>query len=204
MHHQKTRLLTLVGTMAALTAVLAQLSVPLPGGVALTLQTFAVALCGCVLGPLPGAAAVLAYLALGLCGFPVFAGFRGGPDVLLGPSGGFLWGFLILAALAGAGRRHTKPLSCLLGLLGLAACHFLGVAQYTVLRGAPFRDAAALWESAVAISLPFWIKDAASVLLAIPMAEVLCRRLPWLLPAGRSEKNPPCSYAREKESATDA
>ena len=204
MDHPKTRLLALTGVMTALTAVLAQLSVPLPGGVALTLQTFAAALCGYVLGPRLGAAALFAYLVLGLCGFPVFAGFRGGLDVLLGPSGGFIWGFIFLAALAGTGRRRPLPLSFLLGLLGLAACHLPGVIQYTWLRGAPVRDAAALWESAAVISLPFLLKDAASVLLAIPLAEVLRRRLPWLLPAGRSEKNPPCSYAREKESATDA
>lgn len=68
----------MAGVFAALLVVLSQVSIPLPTGIPVTLQTFAVALCGCVLGPAVGSAAVGVYLALGAVGVPVFAGFSGG------------------------------------------------------------------------------------------------------------------------------
>ncbi len=71
----------------------ARLSVPFYP-VPLTMQTLAVLLVGGILGPRLGVAAVSAYLALGLAGAPVFHGGLGGPAVLLGPTGGYLLGFL--------------------------------------------------------------------------------------------------------------
>lgn len=78
---------------AALIAVCAWISLPVPP-VAVTLQTLAVLLALGVLGGKWGTAAVFLYLAMGIVGLPVFAGFRGGIGALLDATGGFLWGFL--------------------------------------------------------------------------------------------------------------
>jgi len=79
--------------------------------VPLTLQTLAVLLVGGLLGPRLGSTAVLGYLALGMAGAPVFHGGLGGPAVLLGPTGGYLAGFLPAAFLMGVaasqGRRSA-------------------------------------------------------------------------------------------------
>lgn len=77
--------------------------------VPLTMQTLAVLLVGGLLGPRMGVASVASYLVLGLSGAPVFHAGTGGAAVLLGPTGGYLVGFLPAALLMGllAGRAHA-------------------------------------------------------------------------------------------------
>lgn len=83
-------------------ALLAQIRVPLPfTPVPITGQTLAVLLVGAALGSRRGAAAVLLYLAEGLAGLPVFAGGGAGLAHLLGPTGGYLVGFVAAAWVAG-------------------------------------------------------------------------------------------------------
>jgi biotin transport system substrate-specific component len=92
---------------AALTALAAQVSIPVPGSpVPITGQTFAVLLTSAALGPARGVAAQALYLALGLAGLPVFAGAGHGPAVIFGASGGYLVGFIVAAAITGYGARH--------------------------------------------------------------------------------------------------
>jgi biotin transport system substrate-specific component len=91
-------LLALGGSLAI--AASAQIQVPMQP-VPMTMQSLVVLLVGVAYGPRLGAATVLLYLLEGFAGLPVFAGFRGGPAVLAGPTGGFLAGFVPAAALAG-------------------------------------------------------------------------------------------------------
>ncbi len=151
----------MTGVCAALLAVLSQISIPLPTGVPITLQTFAVALCGYILGPALGALSVLVYLALGAIGLPVFAGFSGGIGAFAGMAGGFLWGFLAQAALCGLGMRlQNRILAIALGIAGLLACHVCGVVQFAFLSSTGFLP------SALAVSVPYLVKDILSVALA--------------------------------------
>ncbi len=86
----------------AFTAAAAQLSVRLPyTPVPVTMQTLFVFLSGIVLGPKDGFRAMAAYLALGICGAPVFAGFTFGPAVIAGPTGGYLIMFPAAAIVSG-------------------------------------------------------------------------------------------------------
>lgn len=150
-----------VGVLAAALAVLSQISVPMPSGVPVTLQTFAVALCGCVLGPAMGTAAVGVYLTLGAVGVPVLAGFGGGFGSFLGVTGGFLWGFLPMALLCGLGSRAgNKAVVISLGMAGLLACHLCGVVQFALVMSVSFPQAF------FTVSLPYLIKDVVSVVLA--------------------------------------
>lgn len=92
---------------AALTALAAQVSVPVPGSpVPVTGQTFAVLLTAAALGPARGLAAQALYLVVGLAGLPVFANASHGASVVFGASGGYLVGFLAAAVIAGWGARH--------------------------------------------------------------------------------------------------
>jgi biotin transport system substrate-specific component len=103
---------------AALTALAAQVALPVPGSpVPVTGQTFAVLLTAAALGPLRGLASQGLYLALGLVGLPVFAGAAHGPHVVFGASGGYLVGFLVAAAIVGAGARRGADRSPLRTLL---------------------------------------------------------------------------------------
>lgn len=72
------------------------------GPVPLTMQTFAVAVVGAWLGTRQGVAAVVAYLALGFAGLPVFATPLCGPAALMGPTAGYLVSFPMAAAISGA------------------------------------------------------------------------------------------------------
>lgn len=92
--------IVLVGAGAALTAVLAQVAVPLYP-VPITGQTLAVLLVGATLGAARGALALAVYAVLGIVGLPVFSDFAGGPEVVLGPTGGYILGFIASAALVG-------------------------------------------------------------------------------------------------------
>ncbi len=157
---KKTLRMTLVGVCAALLAVLAQVQIPLPSGIPVTLQTFAVAFVGYLLGARDGTLAVLLYLSLGAAGLPVFSGFSGGIASFFGPAGGYLWGFLPMAALCGAKANGSRAVSLALGVCGLAACHALGAVQYGLLSGA---GAAAAFLTA---SVPYLAKDVLSVVLA--------------------------------------
>ena len=80
------------GMFAAVIAVLSQIAIPLPSGVPVTLQTFAVALAGYTLGMKLGGLSAIVYVLIGAVGVPVFSGFKGGLGSLTGPTGGFIWG----------------------------------------------------------------------------------------------------------------
>ena len=96
-----TRQICRVGISVALLAVFAAITVPL-GPVPFTLQTMALALLPVAIGWRAATCSVALYLLLGAVGLPVFSGFSGGLGHLLGPTGGFLWGFLAGTALGGA------------------------------------------------------------------------------------------------------
>lgn len=85
---------------SALMALLAQLTIPLPV-VPITGQTLGVLLIGAVLGSKRGALAMIAYLAEGAIGLPVFAGGAGSVVVLIGPTAGYLFSYPIAAFVVG-------------------------------------------------------------------------------------------------------
>jgi biotin transport system substrate-specific component len=96
------REVTMAAVFAALTAVGAFLSIPLPfSPVPVTLQTFFTYLAGAVLGSYLGALSQIIYLVLGGIGLPIFAGGKAGFGVLMGPTGGYLIGFIVGAFVIG-------------------------------------------------------------------------------------------------------
>ena len=109
--------LCFIAFFAALIAVCAQIAVPLPGGVPMTLQSWAIALAGLVLGPKNGTLAAVVYVLLGGAGAPVFANFTGGIGVILRPTGGFILSFPLVALLAGLGERTGHTGWTVLGLV---------------------------------------------------------------------------------------
>ena len=160
--------LVLMGLMAALLAVCSWISVPAP--VPFTLQTFAVFLTLLMLPAGKGTLTILAYLLLGAAGLPVFSGFRGGIAALLGPTGGYLTGFLLTGlCCAAAERLGVRSTAGKLPVLaaGLLLCYGAGtiwfVRTYT---GGEMTVSRALglcvW--------PFLLPDAGKLLLAAVIA----------------------------------
>ncbi len=102
-------------------AILAQISIPLPfSPVPITGQTVGVILVGGILGSKRGALSIFCYILEGASGLPVFAQMNAGIHVLVGPTAGYIWGFVIAAFLVGylSEKRMTiKPMFCFLTCL---------------------------------------------------------------------------------------
>jgi len=123
----KKALLVLGGS--ALIAVAAQISVPfIP--VPLTMQTLAILFIGLSFGSRLGAATVIAYLVEGAAGLPVFANGAFGLLPLVGPTAGFLFGFVLMAYVAGLVSERSKNVFVLAGgaLLASTLLYIPGVA----------------------------------------------------------------------------
>lgn len=128
----RARDIALVLAGALLTALCAQISIPVPGSpVPITGQTFAVLLCGAALGANRGAAALGLYAFLGLMGMPFYSDGDSGAQVLFGATGGYIFGFIIAAWVVGflAERQHDRtPVKALpLFLLGTVIMYVCGV-----------------------------------------------------------------------------
>lgn len=145
-----TRDLCYIGLSVAVIAVLAQIALPLPGGVPFSLQTFAVPLVAIVMGAKKGFIAAIVYILLGAVGVRVFAGFSGGLQTLVGPTGGYLLSFPFMALVVGLGADSGSKLKlaiCLaagsilnlsMGTLQLAFVNQLGLIQAFLAGMAPF------------------------------------------------------------------
>lgn len=150
----------LIGLSAtAVVAAAAHVAIPLPfTPVPLTLQPLAVLAVGLALGPVAGFLALIAYLAEGAIGLPVFSpAGPGGMAQLLGPSGGYLMAYPLVAAIAGSAKRlatsgvsnfFSALVTCTLATVLLFASGALWFAQYA------HHSLYATWIGAVAPFLP--------------------------------------------------
>lgn len=163
MKNMSAKKLVYTALFAALIAVFAQIQIPLPGLVPISLATFAVMMCGLLLGWKLGLLAAAVYILLGAVGVPVFSGFRGGVSALLGPTGGYIIGYLPYAAIAGIALQKEKDTflsRCCLLLLGTAVCYILGTAWFIHATGRT------LAESMGMCVFPFLPGDAVKILLS--------------------------------------
>ncbi len=179
-----TRQLVMTGMMTAVIAVMSQIQFPLPSGVPVTMQTFAIALAAYVLGWKYGLVSTAVYTLLGAVGVPVFAGFSGGLSFTVSPAGGYIWGFFLMVFFCGLGMKFPGKLWLGgLSLLGLTGCHVLGCVQLSIVTGLPL-DAAFMAGSA-----PYLIKDIVSMFAAYVVAGVIRRALHAAgVPVGIDEK----------------
>ncbi len=161
---------------AALCCATAPISIPLPGGVPITLQTAAVFLAALLLGPLYGFVAVLVYVLLGAVGLPVFAGFSGGIGSLVGMSGGFIMSWPFAALLAGFiyfkfGRnkkgvvKYAEMIVAM--LLGSVVIYVVGLTQFI------FLTKMSIQASLLACMVPFIPGDLLKMVLVAIIVPVL-------------------------------
>ncbi|MBA2174997.1 biotin transporter BioY [Halobacillus locisalis] len=133
MNQQSEKLRTLVNCsiFAAITAILAQIEIPLPL-VPISGQTLAVGLTATILGSRQGAIAMMVYAAIGAVGVPVFAGFKGGAQVLVGPTGGYIFGFIAAAFITGIILEKTRfnlTMAMLANVIGMVVTLICGTIQ---------------------------------------------------------------------------
>lgn len=176
-----TRKLALCALMAAVICVIAPISIPV-GPISITGGTLALYLTAYLLGGLLGTVSTLVYLLVGFVGLPVFSNYMGGASRLVGPTGGYLVGYLPMMLLAGfaieltlrrfggkgkAGQGIAIALQFLGMALATAVLYAFGTAWYCVQAGVELQGAL---EACVFPFIPFdLIKMAIALLIGVPV-----------------------------------
>ena len=150
----------------AVIAICAWITVNIPIGVVpFTMQTFGVLCAAGILGAKRGTAAVAVYILIGAVGLPVFSGFKGGIGSILGPTGGFILGFLLTALLVGFvvdkfGRKLLIIISAMIA--GVLLCYTVGVVWFMFV----YDSGKGLGGALMTCVVPFLIPDALKILAA--------------------------------------
>ena len=167
--------LTYPAFFAALTAVMSFISIPMPFSlVPITGQTLAVMLTGSILPVRQAYWSMLAYLLIGAVGLPVFSGFSGGLGVLLGPTGGYLIGYLpgvMLIALLKGQNNNLWSLALANSIGGIGIVYLLGITWLSLVTGIGFQKAI------MTGALPFIPGDIMKVIAATVISATVNKRL---------------------------
>ena len=169
-----------IAMMAVVIVVCSWLTVPFT--VPFTMQTFAVFAALLLLGGKQGLMAIGLYLLLGLVGLPVFSGFRGGPGHLLGPTGGYLLGFLFtglyVLLIEGVLPRLKWLPRVLLLWVGMLPCYLVGTIWFVAEMGARGKETG--FVSALMLCVvPYLLPDLVKLLLAELVARRVKKALKW-------------------------
>lgn len=198
--------LALIAVFAALIAVLAIIP-PLfaIGAVPFAIQMIAVMLAPLVLGGVRGGSANALYLIVGALGLPVFAGQSSGPGVLFGPTGGYIWGFVLGGFVSGAvatqmlSRRPRKAmlpvhlyLVAIVDLLVIYLCGVLGLVGFAKMG----------FGAALAANGPLLLIDLIKALIAVAIAVAVLTAFPRLLPAARTANDVPAGTTTQSNAST--
>jgi biotin transport system substrate-specific component len=159
--------LVVASLFAAITTLGAYVSLPIPviPGVPFTLQVLIVILTGIILEANQAALALGIYILLGLIGVPVFHSGTAGPGVLFGPTGGYLFGFLLAVYLIGLlARKFRRPAGVFaVAVIGVLVLHLFGLIQFIVVTNvAPFK-------AFLSVTLPYLVADLIKAAVAVPL-----------------------------------
>ena len=174
-----------IALFAALIVVLGTVVVPLPGGVPITGQTLGVMLAGLVLGARRAPLSILIVLALAAMGLPVLAGGRGGLGAFVGPTAGYLVGWvagaIVIGAIAHSGRFTwwRAGLASVLG--GILVVYLFGIPVQAWVTGVPL-------DLTILSSLAFLPGDLLKAVIATVLAVALRRAYPRAFPEALSRR----------------
>lgn len=174
---RKTYDMAYIAVFTVLIAICSWISIPMT--VPFTLQTVAVFLSVSILGGRRGTMAVLVYVLLGAVGIPVFAGFTGGPGIILNTTGGYIIGFILSALVMWLTENlfgKKLPVQILSMVLGLLACYAVGTVWFMFVY---MRQTGAVGLGTVLgwCVIPFIIPDAVKIALALMLGNTLRRPL---------------------------
>lgn len=189
----KTNRLTRIALMSAVLCVVSPFAITFPfSPVPVSLATLMLYLCVYILGKCDAVISCAVYLLIGLVGIPVFSGFTGGLGKVLGPTGGYLIGYLFLVAISGwfvekwshgskGGNLMKERRGFLCGmnylmqgigmLLGTAACYFFGSLWLSYQSGIEFTAALGVGV------LPFILGDVVKLVAGIIIGNAVRKRL---------------------------
>ena len=153
-----------IAFMSAIISVLSPFVIILPvSPVPISLATFAIYLTVYILGAKYGFVSTLIYILLGMVGVPVFTGFTGGAGKILGPTGGYIIGYLFLAIIAGLiiERDYNNTFLSFIGMaVGTIVLYIFGSVWLMITAHMTF------WQAIVAGVVPFIIGDLIKMFIA--------------------------------------
>ena len=166
--------------MACVTGLVAQIKISLPWTpVPITGQTFAVLLAGVLLGRWWGGISQTIYVAMGVVGIPWFAGWSGGHSTLIGPTGGYIIGFILAALFLGhftdkyIRARGFLPMFGLMLFANFVLIHAPGLLQlglwFYLTRGTGLT----LWKLLCMGTIPFVIGDITKIVAAAALTKAI-------------------------------
>ena len=166
---EKLRWVVLASLMAALTAVGAYIHIPI-GPVPIVLSTLFVLLSGLLLGSRWGLVSIALYLLVGAIGIPVFAGGKGGLVHFFGPTGGYLWGYVLASWITGFISERSRGIliwEILAVIAGSLTIYGLGVPWLKIATQIS-------WPKALMLGMvPFLIGDAVKASVALMLARAV-------------------------------
>lgn len=160
----------MAGLLAACTAVLAQIVIPI-GPVPFNLAVFGAFLAGMLLSPGMAVLSMATYWPMAAIGLPVMAGLQGGLGAVLSPTGGYVAGYLLLAGCTALVAERPMPMRLAGMALGLVLCYTLGTVWFICATGTALSAALAM------CVLPFIPADVAKGIAAAWLAQTLKRRV---------------------------
>ncbi|HAK44165.1 MAG TPA: biotin transporter BioY [Clostridium sp.] len=159
-----TKKIILCALFAALTSVLSQISIPLPfTPVPINLATVSVFMAGGLLGAKEGAISQVIYVIIGAIGVPVFANFTAGLSIVVGPTGGYIAGYIVSAIIVGiivkklGDNIYSYIVAMSVGILG---CYFVGTSWFMYLTKSE------LIEALLMCVVPFLFGDILKIILS--------------------------------------
>lgn len=169
--------MAIIALMTAVLCILAPISIPIfISPVPVSLGVLAVYLTAYVLAPLDATISVIIFILLGTFGLPVFSGYSGGLSKLVGPTGGYIIGFLFTVYISSLFIHMKKGIIYdVIGMItGLALCYILGTIWFSYQQGKGFIA------SLLLCVVPFLIGDAIKIIVAVILGTQINKRLAHL------------------------
>ena len=168
-----TKNLSLMALMSALLCLLAPISIPI-GPVPITLSIFIIYIISYILDANSALISVFIYLLMGIVGLPVFAGYKSGLGVILGPSGGYLISYLVVVYISSYYNNkyyYNKILQLLFMFIALILCYVCGTIWFSIFKKMTFI------ESLFICVFPFIITDVIKIIAACMLGNEIRKRL---------------------------
>ena len=168
-----TKNLSLMALMSALLCLLAPISIPI-GPVPITLSIFIIYIISYILDANSALISVFIYLIIGIVGLPVFAGYKSGLGVILGPSGGYLISYLVVVYISSYYNNkyyYNKILQLLFMFITLILCYVCGTIWFSIFKKMTFI------ESLFICVFPFIITDVIKIIAACMLGNEIRKRL---------------------------
>ena len=170
---------TMCALFVAFISICSQIAIHI-GPIPISMSLLAIFMAGLILGMKYGTLSVIVYILLGITGIPVFAGAKGGFAVILGPTGGFLIGYILCTFIVGfvAERFNNKKIYIVIGMvISVVVCYIPGVLWYCFITGNTFEMSLKL------CVIPFIPGDVIKIIISLILYSKISKRLNSIIKA---------------------